>query len=713
MKKFRQILEGTIFSNEKTQTVQLESDAAYAASLKKIAMDKQIASLSNRDRNTLARIADMMKNANNDRKEGISENDMSLDDIKKKWAKEIIAFQDGDGDLPHAAEMDMFSYHGSDAIKTDDPDEFDAFVMGLRMGKYKKESVNEGTLNEKDISITMPFDGQPDNSLEADAQDEFDVTVDDYDEDEGTISVTGSREQIKKWLTSKGDIGFGYDDNQADKVLGDAEPGMTLDDVKKKYAKEIIAWQDDDRRISKRVIDAIRSMPGFDKNADAEDYAKGMKMSAFKKESVDEIWSPIKKAAGKIKAKVTGSNAPARKTHNPARDAFDSPSYLGARLKIAKQKLRDAQDSRKKAVADGNQKGIDHWNEVEMNREADIEKLQKKISKKEAIDENLRKDIAQMSAKFPEGSTVKLKNGKTGKVLGVTKDRVHVGIGNETSYHAPTAIEETTLAQQQRDKTKSQHDAHAKRMNTSARDSIKKYDQVKKDRDAKRAGVGRSGETARQRADRLGHSQSEEMHEAIDSNDYKLDSERSQFNDGHRGKVVHKEKGTTMYLGSMSWKTPNAAKGHANAYLMGYEIGGEEGARKAQAKYVDQNMNKRTMAKKESFKSYTEGAKEDALRAIKNDRDFKQVKDVDIRATTADMKLAKKNPIQQLRKISDYGKGQIEFLNNKKLKLSKQEADALLRGFDAMKKPQDKEKYQTMISKDSAGLKRILKIVNK
>lgn len=43
--------------------------------------------------------------------------------------------------------------------------------------------------------------------------------------------------------------------------------------------------------------------------------------------------------------------------------------------------------------------------------------------------------------------------------------------------------EETTLAQQQRDKTKSQHDAHAKRMNKSARDSIKKYDQAKKDRE--------------------------------------------------------------------------------------------------------------------------------------------------------------------------------------------------------------------------------------
>lgn len=667
MKKFRQILEGTISSSEKTQTVKLESDAAYAASLKKIALDKQIASLSNRDRNTLTRIADMMKNANNDRKEDISENDMSLDDIKKKWAKEIIAYQDGDiNQLPGSAEMDLYGYRDDDAIKTDDADEFEDFVMGLQMAKYKKESVNEGTLNEKDISITMPFDGDADNSLASDAQDDFDVTVDDYDEDEGTISVTGSRSQIKKWLTSKGDIGFGYDDKQADKVLGGAgadkggaETGITLDDVKKKYAKEIIAWQTDDRRISKRVIDAIRSTPGFDKNADAEDYAKRMKMGEYKKESVDEIWSPIKKIAGKIKDKVTGSNAPARKTHNPV-TAFSNPTSatLGARLKIAKQKLRDAQDSLKKATDDDNEKGMDHWGEVEMNRMADIEKLQKKLKGEGTLPAALQAYLDK-------------KHGKKKK----DDDK---------------AVDETTLAQQQRDKTKSQHDAHAKRMNKSARDSITKYDQVKKDRE-KVSGVN----------------------EAIDSKDYKLDSERSQFNDGHRGKVVHKEKGTTMYLGSMSWKTPDAAKGHANAYLMGYERGGETGAKNSQANYVDQNMDKRMSAKKESFKSYTEGAKEDALRAIKNDRDFKQVKDVDIRATTADMKLAKKNPIQQLRKISDQGRGQMEFLNNKKLKVSKQEADALLRGFDAMKKPQDKEKYQTMISKDSAGLKRILKIVNK
>lgn len=64
--------------------------------------------------------------------------DMSLDDIKKKYAKEIIRFQDGDGDLSGGAKMAMMGYVGSDGIKTDDPDEFDNFVMGLKMGKYKK-----------------------------------------------------------------------------------------------------------------------------------------------------------------------------------------------------------------------------------------------------------------------------------------------------------------------------------------------------------------------------------------------------------------------------------------------------------------------------------------------------------------------------------------------------------------------------------------------
>ena len=68
----------------------------------------------------------------------IKEENMSLDDIKKKYAKEIIAFQDGGKDLSGGAKMAIMGYADSDSVKTDDPDELDKFVMGLQMGKYKK-----------------------------------------------------------------------------------------------------------------------------------------------------------------------------------------------------------------------------------------------------------------------------------------------------------------------------------------------------------------------------------------------------------------------------------------------------------------------------------------------------------------------------------------------------------------------------------------------
>jgi hypothetical protein len=59
----------------------------------------------------------------------------------------------------------------------------------------------------------------------------------------------------------------------------------------------------------------------------------------------------------------------------------------------------------------------------------------------ESVDENLRKDIAQMSSKFPEGSKVKMKHdGKIAKVLSVSKDSIKVAIGNKTMDHKPTDL---------------------------------------------------------------------------------------------------------------------------------------------------------------------------------------------------------------------------------------------------------------------------------
>jgi hypothetical protein len=59
----------------------------------------------------------------------------------------------------------------------------------------------------------------------------------------------------------------------------------------------------------------------------------------------------------------------------------------------------------------------------------------------ESVDENLRKDIAKMSSKFPEGSKVKMKHdGKIAKVLSVSKDSIKVAIGNKTMEHKPTDL---------------------------------------------------------------------------------------------------------------------------------------------------------------------------------------------------------------------------------------------------------------------------------
>ncbi len=59
----------------------------------------------------------------------------------------------------------------------------------------------------------------------------------------------------------------------------------------------------------------------------------------------------------------------------------------------------------------------------------------------ESLDENLRKQIAQLAKKFPEGSKVKMKHdGKIATVLSVGKDHVKVGVGRKTMDHKPEEL---------------------------------------------------------------------------------------------------------------------------------------------------------------------------------------------------------------------------------------------------------------------------------
>jgi len=72
------------------------------------------------------------------------------------------------------------------------------------------------------------------------------------------------------------------------------------------------------------------------------------------------------------------------------------------------------------------------------------------------------------------------------------------------------------------------------------------------------------------------------------ASDYNATSEKSKFG-GHRANVVHKTKGNTLYTGKVSFKTPKAAQGAADAYLSGYAIGGEKGADKMMNAHIKNN----------------------------------------------------------------------------------------------------------------------------
>jgi galactokinase len=94
----------------------------------------------------------------------------------------------------------------------------------------------------------------------------------------------------------------------------------------------------------------------------------------------------------------------------------------------------------------------------------------------------------------------------------------------------------------------------------------------------------------------------EQIEERVDPKDYTVTSEPSKLKTGgHRPMVVHKDKGTTMYLGQTSYGSAEHAKGHAKAYLSGYAMGGDQHAmrkgdeyRKANAKHVVEE-NQRVM----------------------------------------------------------------------------------------------------------------------
>ena len=104
-------------------------------------------------------------------------------------------------------------------------------------------------------------------------------------------------------------------------------------------------------------------------------------------------------------------------------------------------------------------------------------------------------------------------------------------------------------------------------------------------------------------------------------------------------------------------------------------------------------------------------ARKDAMRAIRKDKDLAfKGDDDDIKATDDDVKAASKNPVMQLRRISDLdSSGEMEFKNGKKAKVTSADAKKLLKIFDTLRSSDDKVNFQNNVGKSLDGLKQVLK----
>ena len=105
----------------------------------------------------------------------------------------------------------------------------------------------------------------------------------------------------------------------------------------------------------------------------------------------------------------------------------------------------------------------------------------------------------------------------------------------------------------------------------------------------------------------------------------------------------------------------------------------------------------------------TESAASDARRAMASDPSTKQKFSKNVSATDDDVKAADKNIIMQMRKAVSLRGNKVEFMDKKKVMIPQKIAQAVIAKYNNMKKPADKEKFQSKISKSYKSMLTTLK----
>ena len=107
-----------------------------------------------------------------------------------------------------------------------------------------------------------------------------------------------------------------------------------------------------------------------------------------------------------------------------------------------------------------------------------------------------------------------------------------------------------------------------------------------------------------------------------------------------------------------------------------------------------------------------ESAASDARRAIALDPSTKQKFSKNVSATDDDVKSADKNVMMQMRKAVSLRGNKVEFMDKKKVEIPQKIAQAVLDKYNSQKRPADKEKFQTKVSKSYKDMLQALKETN-
>ena len=111
-------------------------------------------------------------------------------------------------------------------------------------------------------------------------------------------------------------------------------------------------------------------------------------------------------------------------------------------------------------------------------------------------------------------------------------------------------------------------------------------------------------------------------------------------------------------------------------------------------------------------KAKNEGAASDARRAMAADPSTKQKFSKNISATDDDVKSADKNIMMQMRKAVSLRGNKVEFMDKKKVMIPQKIAQTVIAKYNSMRKPADKEKFQSKISKSYKSMLATLKEQN-